>query len=81
MSPAGSCIDGVLPAIAGHDAAEEAVVDLDAALLIRLGEDAVVERRHGLVAGLVAREHLDRRVERLVEQQREERDAQRRDRR
>ena len=38
----------------------------------------VVERRDGLIASLVAREDLDGRVDRLIEEQREERHAQRR---
>ena len=41
---------------AGHDLAEELVVDLDAAAAERLREDAIVERRPRLVAGFVAGE-------------------------
>ena len=47
-----------------HDAVDELVVELDPALLERLLEHVVDEGRRRLVAGLVARERDDRRVER-----------------
>ena len=62
--------------ISGHDAVDERVVELDAALLERLLEDVVDERRLRLVARFVARERDDRRVQILIVQQREERDLQ-----
>jgi hypothetical protein len=61
-----------------HDAVDELVVDLDAALLERLLEHVVDEGRLRLVARFVAREGGDRRVERLVVEQREERHPDRR---
>ena len=60
------------------DAIEELVVELDAALLERLGEDAEVEVGARGVARRVAREDAHRRVGVLIVEQREERDAQRR---
>ena len=62
------------------DAADELIVDLDAALRVRLREHLMIECRERLVARRVAREDLNRRVEILIEEQREERDAQSRDR-
>ncbi len=56
-----------------HDPAQEPVVELDAALLERLFEDVVHKRGVRLVAGFVAREGRDRRIQRLVVQQRKER--------
>ena len=60
-----------------HDAVDQLVVDVDAAALERLREHAVVEVGARRVAGLVAREEPDRRLQILIVQQREERDAQR----
>ena len=61
-----------------HDAIEELVVERDPALLERLRERAVVEVGARGVAGRVAREDAHRRVDVLVVEQREERDADRR---
>ena len=57
-----------------HDAVDEPVVELDAALLERLLEHVVDERRVRFVARFVPREGDDRRVQLLIVQQREERD-------
>ena len=56
-----------------HDPAQEPIVELDPALLERLLEDVVDERRARFVVGFVARERRDRRVQRLVVEQRKER--------
>ena len=64
--------------MAGTTRCRNRIVDLDSAALVRLREHHVIERCDSLIAGFVSREHLHRRVERLVEQQREEGDAQRR---
>ena len=61
-----------------HDAVEELVVELDAALLERLLEDIVDERGVRFVARFVAREGDDRRVADPDREQREERDLDRR---
>ena len=60
-----------------NDALQKAVVDLDPAAGERLRERAMVERRRRLVAGRVAREERDRRVQVLIVEQREERDLRR----
>ena len=60
-----------------HHAVDELVVELDAALLERLLEHVVDERRLRLIARFVPSERDDRRVERLIVQQREERHLQR----
>ena len=61
----------------GHDAADEAVVQLDAAPPERLREDAVVEVGAGGVPGFVSREDVHRRLQLLIVQQGKERDVQR----
>ena len=61
-----------------HDACEEPVVEIDRARAELLREHAEVEAAAAFVADGVAREHRDRRVQVLVPEQREERDAQRR---
>jgi hypothetical protein len=61
----------------GHDAGQEPIVHLDTALRERLREHHVVERCHRLIAGGITREHVDRRIQVLIPEQREERHAQR----
>ena len=61
-----------------HDAREKFVVERNSAVAELLRKHAMLELRARFVAGDIAREQLHRRVRRLVVEQREERDLQRR---